>query len=139
MLPDTQHSFSVASAVVKQLTFDLIFSGIRGIRVDGFPIGSHRHAAILNAIKVVVTKVRGDSGQNALDAPLASLVGVVVMFAGDGQQIDETLVDGEQRERQSRESFDQIADAAAFKRGVNEYWPTLATGGDQCFREFSFT
>lgn len=120
MQPDADHGFSVESAVVAQLSLDHFLAGIRGIRVDGFPIGSHRHAAILNAIEGVVAQVRGDSGQNALDAPLTLLVGVVVMFAGNGQQIDEAFVDGKQRPRQSGESFGQIADAAAFESGVNE-------------------
>lgn len=46
-------------------------------------------------------QVWGDSGQNALDVPLAFLVGVIAMLAGNGQQIDEALVDGKHKPRQS--------------------------------------
>ena len=132
--PQPHHGVGIEGTVVQQLAFDLGLAGGAGLGGQGFEKDLHRHATILNPLQVGIVEIRAERGQYGLDTPAAALAGVVVMIAGNGQEIHHTLIQCQQLRGQAREAFGEFADTGGFEAGVvDKDGAALAAGGEQRF------
>ena len=97
MLPEPYQRVSIETAIIEKLSANLVLARRRGLRVDSLQIRSHGHAAVLHAIKFVIAKISRDSGQHAFKAPTTLLRRMIVISPSDRQEIDNALIDGEER------------------------------------------
>ena len=131
-LPDPDHGQGVELAVFVELLAELFFALCGGFRGHGFLIGQLRHVAVLHAVEVIVAKFRAKGWQDGFDAPASMLAWVVVVAAGDRQQVHQSGGDGEELWSEVGGGIGKVSNDAGLKaRVVGEARPLGATEADE--------
>ena len=74
--------------------------------------------AVLDSFEVAVVEVGGDGGEDGFDAPAAVLAGVVVVFAGDGEEVFDAVEDVGEADRFDGEGGDEVFENSFLEGGV---------------------